>query len=486
MSIIVALKDRDTVVLGADSRFMTPDLTAIYSDSIPKVYPVGTIGFIACNGYRLACDYQQTRASEIALELGTRDIETIAEALARESMPVMQQLVASLHAAISSAPGRYARMCEVVRGEALLHTATLIGHDSKGAAGYLTLSFRVVMGQIAHEKVAYFGRARQVQFSAADGPGDSSLRCMLRNLGQDHRAATWAPVAAVRAILRDAKSKSAMLGGPSQIAIVDAEGARFMERLPGQDGALPECLGSLTCQFTGTATFQNGTTGPLVQITSAGIVIQHDASNYIQVTGTGIILQGSYSVPGANVGSGYSPSYLASGALASGVTVATVNLPATLPLTILASGTLPSGVSYTGAIGVGQLTVSGTAAFSGTATFQSTGGGSVAIGGGQVVVTGGGTSITIGSGGVQAQAFLAGSGSATAIISGGSSSGYFNASDNSSNQVTLQANGLYFNSQQVVKARQTGPGTPSFTTFGQVQTWASNLLTALQNHGLVT
>ena len=113
MSITVCLKAADTVVLGTDSRFMTPDLTAIYSDSIPKVYPVGTIGFIACNGYRLACDYQQTRASEIALELGTRDIETIAEALARESMPVMQQLVASLHAAISSAPGRYARMCEV-------------------------------------------------------------------------------------------------------------------------------------------------------------------------------------------------------------------------------------------------------------------------------------------------------------------------------------------------------------------------------------
>jgi hypothetical protein len=359
MSIALCLKAGDTVVLGTDSRFMTPDLTAIYSDLTPKVYPVGTIGFIACNGYRLACDYQQTRASEIARELGTRDIETIAEALARESMPVMQQLVASLHAAISSAPGRYARMCEVVRGEALLHVATLIGHDSKGAAGYLTLSFRVVMGQIAHEKVAYFGRARQVQFSAADAVGDSSLARMLQNLGNDRRARDWAPVAAVRAILRDAKSKSAMLGGPSQIAIVDAEGARFMERLPGQDGALPECLGSLTCQFTGTATFQNGTTGPLVQITSAGIVIQHDASNYIQVTGTGIILQGSYSVPGANVGSGYSPSYLANGALASGVTVATVNLPATLPLTILANGTLPINVTYGGAIGCGQL-VSGT------------------------------------------------------------------------------------------------------------------------------
>jgi hypothetical protein len=476
MSIIIGLKDRDTVVLGTDSRYMNAECTEVHSDSVPKIYPIADIGFLAANGYKLACDFQQTRASEIARELGTRDIETIAEALARESMPVMQQLVASLHAAISSAPGRYARMCEVVRGEALLHVATLIGHDSKGAAGYLTLSFRVVMGQIAHEKVAYFGRARQVQFSAADAVGDSSLARMLQNLGNDRRARDWAPVAAVRAILRDAKSKSAMLGGPSQIAIVDAEGARFMERLPGQDGALPECLGSLTCQFTGTATFQNGTTGPLVQITSAGIVIQHDASNYIQVTGTGIILQGSYSVPGANVGSGYSPSYLASGALASGVTVATVNLPATLPLTILAGGPLPSGVTYGGAIGVGQLTVSGTAAFSGTATFQSSGGGSVAISGSDVNITapGGAISLIVNSSGV----------GVNGTVTVGSLYASTTVTCTTAYAVTRMSGSF-----QVVGSRQTGPGAPSITTISQAQTWCLALYNALSaaggGHGLI-
>jgi hypothetical protein len=267
-----------------------------------------------------------------------------------------------------------------------------------------------------------------------------------------------------------------MLGGPSQIAIVDAEGARFMERLPGQDGALPECLGSLTCQFTGTATFQNGTTGPLVQITSAGIVIQHDASNYIQVTGTGIILQGSYSVPGANVGSGYSPSYLANGALASGVTVATVNLPATLPLTILAGGPLPSGVTYGGAIGVGQLTVSGTAAFSGTATFQSSGGGSVAISGSDVNITapGGAISLIVNSSGV----------GVNGTVTVGSLYASTTVTCTTAYAVTRMSGSF-----QVVGSRQTGPGAPSITTISQAQTWCLALYNALSaaggGHGLI-
>jgi len=45
---------------------------------------------------------------------------------------------------------------------------------------------------------------------------------------------------------------------------------------------------------------------------------------------------------------------------------------------------------------------------------------------------------------------------------------------------------IYIGADQVLTTRQTGPGTPSFTTFAQVQSWCQALYTALQTHGLVS
>ena len=374
MSVMIALKHGDAVCLATDSRFMNPDFTTVYSDSVQKIYPVGSEGFIATNGFKVACDFQQTRAPEIARELGTADIEAIAAALARESIPVMVELISALHAAIRSAPGWYEDMRQAVSGEGLLHTTTLIGRNSEGEAGYVTISFRVVMDQVIAEKAgAYFGRERKMQFSA----GDPALKYMLQTLGRDTRVRDWPLTSAVRLVLRDVKAKSARIGGPDQIAIVDSNGARWVNRLSANNEAPraiksteSKAIGSLTAQFTGTATFQSGTSGPLVQISSTGIVIEHDGSNYIQITSSGIVFGGSYAINAGNVSSGYPASSIAAGTFSVGV-----NLPGgqvtgagTMGLTILANGSLPSGVSYTGSIGCGQL-VAGT--ITATVTIQS-------------------------------------------------------------------------------------------------------------------
>ena len=47
-------------------------------------------------------------------------------------------------------------------------------------------------------------------------------------------------------------------------------------------------------------------------------------------------------------------------------------------------------------------------------------------------------------------------------------------------------NNITYDGNQIIGLRQTGPGTPSFASFANVQTWCQNLLTALQTHGLVT
>jgi hypothetical protein len=68
----------------------------------------------------------------------------------------------------------------------------------------------------------------------------------------------------------------------------------------------------------------------------------------------------------------------------------------------------------------------------------------------------------------------------TLIAQGGVivTNGAFNSSLNVSN--------LEFNSTQVVCQRQPGPGTPSFSSLSDAQTWCTTLLGALRTHGLVT
>jgi hypothetical protein len=236
MSIIVALKDGDVVVLATDSRFMNPDFTTIHSDNTPKIYEIGSDGFIATGGFTMACEFQQTRAPELARELGTADIEVIGEALARESLPVMRELVSLLSSTVLSDPGRYENLRQKVSGESLLHACTLVGRNAQKDAGYLTYSFGVANGEVVYERVAYFGRARMVNVSAALPPLELNLWAQRL---QRQGVMECPPISAVRLILREAKS--ALIGGPDQIAVVDAKGgAKWLDRPPAQNEAVPE------------------------------------------------------------------------------------------------------------------------------------------------------------------------------------------------------------------------------------------------------
>ena len=104
MSIIVALKDGDEMYLGTDSRFMNPEETAPVSDSVQKIHSVGPGAFIATSGYQHACSFQAARAPELARALCITDIEVIGEALARESLPTLRELVAFLSAIVQRGP----------------------------------------------------------------------------------------------------------------------------------------------------------------------------------------------------------------------------------------------------------------------------------------------------------------------------------------------------------------------------------------------
>jgi len=212
---------------------MSPDLTEIHSDSVPKIYPIGSDGFIGTAGFKMAAEFQQRRAPELARELGTADIEAIGEALARESLFFMRELISTLSSALSfSAPGSCENIRRAVSGESVLHACALAGRNSQKDAGYVILVFQVAVGRIVCKKTAHFGRERRIN-SFFGGP---SLE-YIQTLGQKVR--DLPPISAVRLILRDIESESAMSGGPDQIAIVNSEGARWVDRPPAQNEAPP-------------------------------------------------------------------------------------------------------------------------------------------------------------------------------------------------------------------------------------------------------
>jgi hypothetical protein len=208
---------------------MNVDQTAAETDSAQKIYSIGSAGFIATAGFKMVCEFHQTRAPELTRELRTADIEKIAEALAGESLPVLLELLLTLSVVYDSA--RFEHMRQRLSGESLLASFTLVGRNAQKAAGFVTVHFQVVMGQIACQKVSHFDGVRWLSITH----GDPSLQ--LEKLAQNDTAMHGEPIAAVRSILQDVKSRSALIGGPGQIAIVDSKGARWVNR-PPEGGAI--------------------------------------------------------------------------------------------------------------------------------------------------------------------------------------------------------------------------------------------------------
>src|SRR5437868_6840073 len=125
MSTIVVLKDANTLVLGTDSRFMEADFSGVSSDAEQKIFEIAPDTYIATSGWRITCDFQVSRAREIAKSLGTSDIRKIAEALERDTLALMQSLVGQLPSAEKHlSRENYSR---IASGEQMWHGCVLAG-----------------------------------------------------------------------------------------------------------------------------------------------------------------------------------------------------------------------------------------------------------------------------------------------------------------------------------------------------------------------
>jgi hypothetical protein len=220
MSVIVCIKDADTLVLATDSRLMDPDLVGIASDSMQKIFEIGAQMLLAPIGWKMATDYQAERARELVATLGTADIRIVSEALARESIPQLESLVEMLRS------NPHEKIQRAIDGQLKLHITVLVGRTAHGALGYISQAYRVQAGRVVCEMDEYFGREGKLCTSG----GDQAVQVMT----EDPTILLGAPVDIARKLLAGLKRVCPTIGGADQVVRVDDDGTHWISRRPSQ------------------------------------------------------------------------------------------------------------------------------------------------------------------------------------------------------------------------------------------------------------
>lgn len=260
MSAIVVLKEHDIVVLGSDSRYVSPDKGCIVSDSVEKINEICPDTFLATSGYAPVCNFQNARACE--LSQSTQDIQTLAEMLAEASRPIMEEIAAALARNIDLHPS----IASVIAGDTILHGAVLIGR-SRGEMGYILMESRCAGGRVITQTQEYFGVPRQISITSATDTGS------LARLRHDWRLWTDPPISVVNAVLDAEKEASNLVGGQNQIVKIDSAGSRWISRLPAaiRQAECPKGIGTITAAVT--------MTSPSLVITGSNFVLNIDSVN---------------------------------------------------------------------------------------------------------------------------------------------------------------------------------------------------------------
>jgi hypothetical protein len=262
MSTIVCLKDGESLVLATDSRIMGPDFSAPVSDSEQKIYEFAPGTFIATAGWLMPCHFQVDTARRLARELNTTDLQVLSDALERESLHYLDKFI-DLLASASNLP----RVDEALSGAKILHVCLVAGRLSSGELGYSVRTFRVSGHRVTVFREDYSGNQRQIFCSSGD---------FVHDLVHDPTIFTDNPTKVVQGFLSKLRIASRFIGGPDQIVRLDNHGVHWVSAPPAPTYGVAAGLTAQTALFNGTATFAYATTGPYVQIGSAGAVLGDD------------------------------------------------------------------------------------------------------------------------------------------------------------------------------------------------------------------
>ena len=269
MSIIIVLKEGNTLILSTDSRMMAHNYSGVADNTQQKIFEIAPNIFFASSGRKMVTEFQVSRARRLAAELGTTDIQAIGSALARESLPCLGQLVERLR----MEPDQTTR--QQVSGESLLHGDMLVGRMAGGKLGYVLHIYRVQEGAVTCETEAYADGPRKI--AATSGTPAPILAQIAARFTYD--MTTWTdPLEQVSMrFLEAVKAVTPTIGGPWQVVRLDAGGAHWISQPPQGAGLSSELA-------TATISAAVRMTSPELVISGSGWTINLDSTNGFKAT----------------------------------------------------------------------------------------------------------------------------------------------------------------------------------------------------------
>ncbi len=229
MSILIAFKFDDTVVLATDSRTMDKTATHVVSDAEQKIFEIAPGVFYGANGYTYFATTQAHQASVLGRGSKIENLRDFAKQLDAALMPEMERNIGILAK-------------DQLAGIRPFHAYALAG-TSEGRPDVLVHQFWVIDGRIDCR-----------EFSCSELlPGKNVWIHTTRDLGNIvGEATTWAagPYAAAERFVNHMRAVEPEVGGPTQMACIDRFGARWITPPPATapraaPNANPHTVGNL-------------------------------------------------------------------------------------------------------------------------------------------------------------------------------------------------------------------------------------------------
>ncbi len=219
MSILIAFKFNDTVVLGTDSRTMDNTGTCILSDAEQKLFEVAPDVFYGWSGYGYLATTQAALAGALGKRAPIEDLRIFAKELDAVSLPVLMQLVNRL----TEIRHLHSQYEAELAGTKPFHAYVLAG-TSKGRAVYIVHEFWMTEGRIDCRE---FYRP---ELPAGENLSMYATRDVFRDMVG--KVETWAdgPITAAERFVDHTRDVEPLVGGPTQLVCIDKSGARWIHR----------------------------------------------------------------------------------------------------------------------------------------------------------------------------------------------------------------------------------------------------------------
>jgi hypothetical protein len=216
MSVLIGIKLGDVAVLATDSR-VVGNAGNITSDAEQKIFEVAPGTFYGWSGYGFLARPQAQIARELGKTADMTNLRSFADQLDKASQPRVEQLLLTLAEMrhINRAYGA------ALSGTEPFHAYVLCG-VSDGCPGFLSREFWNVNGRVEYRETYSF---KEPVFSMYATRGE-----LLVDLAMSPGRWLNGPIPVAEMFVEHLRTHVPLVGGPTQLAVVDASGGRWVHR----------------------------------------------------------------------------------------------------------------------------------------------------------------------------------------------------------------------------------------------------------------